>query len=97
MLDFTDVDYIKASPDLEGGIPGWTPRFAPQNLETLEADDYQSNIYMGGSPVMLSGHQDKAIKQDRQHSASSTKKKKKRSKRSEKRESKCTMEEPQNE
>lgn len=92
-----DVDYIKASPDLEGGIPGWTPRFAPQNLETLEADDYQSNIYMGGSPVMLSGHQDKAIKQDRQHSASSTKKKKKRSKRSEKRESKCTMEEPQNE
>ncbi|XP_078267821.1 protocadherin gamma-C5-like isoform X1 [Rhinoraja longicauda] len=92
-----DVDYIKASPDLEGGIPGWTPRFAPQNLETLEADEYQSNIYMGGSPVMLSGHQDKAIKQDRQHSASSTKKKKKRSKRSEKRESKSTMEEPQNE
>ncbi|XP_051869368.1 protocadherin beta-15-like [Pristis pectinata] len=92
-----DVDYIKASPDLEDGIPSWAPRFASQNLETMEPDEYQSNIYMGGSPVMLSSKQDKAVKQDRQHSASSTKKKKKRTKRSEKRESKSATEEPQNE
>ncbi|XP_069754146.1 protocadherin gamma-A2-like isoform X2 [Narcine bancroftii] len=92
-----DMDYIKASPDLEDGIPSWAPRFASQNLEAMEPDEYQSNIYMGGSPVMLACKQDKAVKQDRQPSASSTKKKKKRSKRSEKRESRSTTEEPLNE
>ncbi|XP_059845912.1 protocadherin gamma-A10-like [Hypanus sabinus] len=92
-----DMDYIKTSPDLEDGIPSWAPRYASQNVETMEPDEYQSNIYMGGSPVMLSRMQDKDVKQDRQHSASSTKKKKKRTKRSEKRESKSTTEEPQNE
>uniref|UniRef100_UPI00398F33C5 protocadherin gamma-C5-like isoform X1 n=1 Tax=Pristiophorus japonicus TaxID=55135 RepID=UPI00398F33C5 len=92
-----DVDYIKASPDLEDGIPTWAPRFGSQHLENMEPDEYQSNIYMGGTPVMLSSKQDQLAKQDGQHSASSTKKKKKRSKRSEKRESKATNEEPQNE
>ncbi|XP_067852121.1 protocadherin alpha-C2-like isoform X3 [Heptranchias perlo] len=92
-----DVDYIKASPDLEDGIPTWAPRFGSQHLEHMEPDEYQPNIYMGGTPVMLSSKQDQVAKQDGQHSASSTKKKKKRSKRSEKRESKATNEEPQNE
>ncbi|XP_078087872.1 protocadherin alpha-C2-like isoform X1 [Mustelus asterias] len=92
-----DVDYIKASPDLEDGIPTWAPRFGSQHLENLEPDEYQSNIYMGGTPVMLSSKQDQVAKQDGQHSASSTRKKKKRTKRSEKRESKATKEEAQNE
>ncbi|XP_041049032.1 protocadherin beta-15-like [Carcharodon carcharias] len=92
-----DVDYIKASPDLEDGIPTWAPRFGTQHLGNLEPDEYQSNIYMGGTPVMLSSKQDQVAKQDGQHSASSTRKKKKRTKRSEKRESKAAKEESQNE
>ncbi|XP_078407354.1 protocadherin gamma-C5-like isoform X2 [Cetorhinus maximus] len=92
-----DVDYIKASPDLEDGIPTWAPRFGSQHLGNLEHDEYQSNIYMGGTPVMISSKQDQVAKQDGQHSASSTRKKKKRTKRSEKRESKAAKEEPQNE
>ncbi|GCB65900.1 hypothetical protein scyTo_0000485 [Scyliorhinus torazame] len=92
-----DVDYIKASPDLEDGIPTWAPRYGSQHLENLEPDEYQSNLYMGGTPVLLSSKQDQMTKQDGQHSVSSARKKKKRTKRSEKRESKASKEEPQNE
>ncbi|XP_048459731.1 protocadherin beta-15-like isoform X1 [Rhincodon typus] len=92
-----EVDDIKASPNLEDGLPTWAPRFGSQHVENLEPDEYQSNIYLGGTPVMLSSRQDQVVKQDGQHSASSAKKKKKRTKRSEKRESKSTKEEPENE
>ncbi|XP_048399387.2 protocadherin beta-15-like isoform X2 [Stegostoma tigrinum] len=92
-----EVDNIKASPNLEDGLPTWAPRFGSQHVENLEPDEYQSNIYLGGTPVMLSSRQDQVVKQDGQHSASSAKKKKKRTKRSEKRENKSTKEEPENE
>nr|ABV59347.1 protocadherin mu8 [Callorhinchus milii] len=92
-----DAGYIEASPDLEDGIPTWAPRYGSQQLEHQEPDEYQPSIYMGGSPVRLPAKQDQVAKLDGQQSASSTKKKKKRSKRTEKRESKVTVEEPQNE